>query len=1106
MTAIRTLRTSARLLIVLSLIAQSLGSEKTRNPLMEAAQKGDVALVRTLLGQGQEPNQRDSALHAAVRAGHKEVVELLLSHRANANAVQWAGYTPLVFAVTGGADVDTLQLFTNSPVFSAVGQRTDVKRSPAGQQAFRDIVRLLVDRGADIKADVKQSGFVPLHYAIFGGDKEIVRALLDRGASPNPAVAPIHLSYRYVTPLHVAAYYGDVAICELLIERGAEVNVEAPTERGVWTASARQTPLHFAVYSGSAKLVEFLLDHGANVDAPGTENETPLHVATERKDLTMVKVLLSHGADANRRSHDGQTPTSIATHNGSEGIVKLLTARHGQITIHSAASLGDVKAMERLANGGISVNRLDIQGQTALHAAVAAGQVRAVEWLIAHGANVNLADDKEATALSIALRIAQGYSDSQDPNEAARFTAMKNRERDVIALLISHGAVLDFAYGMPQETVLSHATQVADLLIDAGSDLDDSGDHQATLLHRAAWWGNRKAVADLIELGADLNAADRMGGTPLHAALQSGCTRYWDVFTGPHPDVLRLLLEHGANVNAGNNEKITPLHGAAGSGRTATIKLLLDHQAKVDAVTTRNVTPLHCAAMEGSIEAMKLLLAHGADPNARDDEGDTPLLLLLSRYSLHGNETSERAKDFAVELIRRGVQVDVQNKDGVTPLQEAAALGFPDLVEAMLTRGVPVNQESGAGWTPLHSAVSSGKAKCVDMLLKRGAQVNVLGRSPDMIGSARPNQPASTPLHDAAWQGNNSVVRMLLEHGADVNARDGNGKTPLHLARENNRLETIKLLSRRGADSNIPASEPWIPGRRSPSPIAQAQAKRELKTVEALASKTPARLLTTLLFQEVEDGYAELIPVLVAHGADVNAHESLRQETPLHRAVNKKNLKAIELLLAQGADINSRDKNNETPLGAAVFRGQKETVSLLLSHGADVNAAYIRECEFRGAIPLHIALRWGHFEIARMLVLKGANVNAVGLWEGVTPLHMAVKDRALLELMLEHGGQINSRASDGTTCLHLAAQAGQDDLVRYLIAKGASVNAQDRNGNTPLHLAAKTGRRASCRILMAEKADINLRNKKGLLPVDYAQASGIEDVFADGRAAPRPEG
>jgi uncharacterized protein len=139
-----------------------------------------------------------------------------------------------------------------------------------------------------------------------------------------------------------------------------------------------------------------------------------------------------------------------------------------------------------------------------------------------------------------------------------------------------------------------------------------------------------------------------------------------------------------------------------------------------------------------------------------------------------------------------------------------------------------------------------------------------------------------------------------------------------------------------------------------------------------------------------------------------------------------------------------------------------------------------------------------------MLVLKGSNVNAAGMWEGETGLHMALKDRALFELMLEHGGQINRGSHDGTTVLHRAAGSGQEELVRYLLAKRALVNVQDRSGNTPLHLAAKNGHRAVCEILLAHQADLHLKNKKGLLPRDYAEAWGMEDALADRHAAAVP--
>lgn len=812
-------------------VTELLISHGARYALMIAAEVGDLSLAKQLLAKGADANERDSALHAAARTGHKEVAELLLTHGADVNSVRFGNLTPLFRAVTMGCDTDTLSRFANGPFNPfprASAERKDAP--PAPPELFRSIVRLLIEHGADVNMREKQNGLTSLHYAILGGDREIIEILLAYGAAVNPESQSEKFSWHYVTPLHLAAQHDRLAVCELLIERGADVNSKMPPKYGIGLDNPMQTPLYHAVQSGDPKLVRLLIDHGARVDvadgygetplhraaeranrvivemllshgalvdATDDEGRTPLHYAAKRKDRSIVELLLSHGANADRKSRDGQTPVSIATQNGSEEIVRLLTGGHGRVTIHSAASTGDVGALERLVKEGIDVNRLDVQGQTALHAAANAGQWAAARWLVAHGANVNLADGKGTTALSVA--IGQAYEAHVNLSRMRNAAAIESRYKVVMSLLIGHGATLGFSYGIPQAVVQSHCDEMADLIIEAGPNFEPGCDKKATLLHRAAWWGHKKAAEDLIRLGADLKAIDRAGGTPLHAAVQSGCTRYWDVIQGPHADILELLIAHGADVNAVNKGKATPLHGAADYGDIRAIALLLAKGAKIDATDSRNTTPLHRAATEGSIEAMKLLLAKGADPNVRDSEGNTPLLLLLASHSLMRDEARPPAKDFVLTLIEQGAQVNVENHEGVTLLQQAAALGYPDLLNELLTRGALVNRESATGWTALHSATASENAECVAMLLGRGARTDVVGRLPDMVRLPRFYWPGRTPLHIAASQGNDSIASLLIAAGANVNATDGAGKTPLYLALEQDHPSTARLLMDCGA-------------------------------------------------------------------------------------------------------------------------------------------------------------------------------------------------------------------------------------------------------------------------------------------------------------------
>jgi ankyrin repeat protein len=370
-----------------------------------------------------------------------------------------------------------------------------------------------------------------------------------------------------------------------------------------------------------------------------------------------------------------------------------------------------------------------------------------------------------------------------------------------LALLIGLGATPRFSYGIPRETVLAHPAKVADLMIDAGLNFG-SYDSKATLLHRAAWWGHKEVVEDLIELGANVNAVDGVGGTPLHAAIQSGCTRYLDVIHGPYADVLEVLIQHGAHVNATNNWNMTPLHGAAGYGDVNAVELLIKYGADVNIISKTGQSPLHSATLRGSTDVMALLITQGADPNIVDNEGNTPLQLLLFFYQGMQDRAGMEIRDYIIKLVRQGVKVDVQNYQGVTPLQQAAALGYPDLVEAFLIRGAPVTPKATTGWTALHSAVASGNAKCVKMLLERNAKINIPGTLPDMIRLPRFRWPARTPLHIAISQRDNTIVSLLIAAGADVNAIDGYQKTPLQLAIDINNLEAVKLLRDSGAFSN----------------------------------------------------------------------------------------------------------------------------------------------------------------------------------------------------------------------------------------------------------------------------------------------------------------
>jgi len=132
-----------------------------------------------------------------------------------------------------------------------------------------------------------------------------------------------------------------------------------------------------------------------------------------------------------------------------------------------------------------------------------------------------------------------------------------------------------------------------------------------TTLHSAPNW----AVAErLIREGADVNARDSFGMTPLHTAARAG-----------RNDVVEVLIARGADVNARSDRGQTPLfYAVVGEGKQMA-EHLIAHGADVNAQDNYGMTPLHCAAAAGHREAVQVLLAAGANVDIKDNEGRTPL-------------------------------------------------------------------------------------------------------------------------------------------------------------------------------------------------------------------------------------------------------------------------------------------------------------------------------------------------------------------------------------------------------------------------------------------------------------------------------------------------
>ena len=295
-----------------------------------------------------------------------------------------------------------------------------------------------------------------------------------------------------------------------------------------------------------------------------------------------------------------------------------------------------------------------------------------------------------------------------------------------------------------------------------------NADSQAYLFI-AAYENDIKAVQWLIANGAEVNAKDNDGDTPLH----------WAAFQNSS-EAAAVLLANGAEVNAKENDGETPLHWAASQNSSEAAAALLANGAEVNAKENDDWTPLHFAARSNSPEAAAVLVSNGAEINAKNNYGTTPL---------HDAARSNSPEVVAV-LVSNGADINAKDKRGMTPLFWAAAENRAEAAAVLIDNDAEVNAEDNIGLTPLHSAALMNLPKTAAMLIDNGANINAKGNY------------GSTPLNVAAIRNSLEAAAVLIDNGANVNVKDISGFTPLDWAIKKGHSKMRSFLHKHGGRCN----------------------------------------------------------------------------------------------------------------------------------------------------------------------------------------------------------------------------------------------------------------------------------------------------------------
>lgn len=855
------------------------------------------------------------------------------------------------------------------------------------------------------------------------------------------------------------------------------------------------TALHLAAWEGDAEAVELLLNRGADADAANEFGKTPLRIAVRSGNHKVAEHLLNSGASVvgmntrDMRTGLGRGGNDLAwvliDHDLFPDDVKPVDLELALLTGNSGFALV-------LIQGGVPLKPEESTGYSMLHLAVL------------HPEN----------AAAVKLLAEKGV----DLNAVGRWLPRTQESGTPLSIAIVRGN-----------------WEIAKILLDAGADASAKGDRRNDLVVRAVQARRADILQPLIQAGADPDVySHEYKGEPLVLAIGNRDDRS-----------AKALLEAGADPSKEHwyGKKVAEL--LAGSDKTELMELLLDpanpkrmnvmgkhfldEAMRTDNVSVakrvftscfkgpdgqkyRNEWPLVTeAAKSGQREIVELMVAHDwyfrteAFALALEKDWDDVAKMMIAKWkdrSDGGNWTtgiievaSKLGKKEYVQFLlkltppdarlnsahREAVKAEhteiaamlklhIENwwkreRDRQRRFREAVLAGKVDRIRALCDEGLKV---SGV-WVrdTVALAAERGTPEVLTFILSSK------GLDPD-----QKDNDGNSLLHHAVKGGRIANVALLLAKGADTEAQNRARELPLTMAVRSRNVEAVKLLLKHGAEVDFPDGKPnglaFALERH-----ADQEDIMDVIVTEALENKM-------LLHKAVALGCRDIVAVMLAKGADPNTRD-IRGATPVHHAGRTEILK---LLVEYKADLKKRDHRGKTALHWWVNPVSQDRASYLLSNGLDVNAV-----DRDGNTPLHAATMARAYEAVKSLCKHKADVNAKNK-AGETPIALATKryglysgNRHIVGILIEHGATPSEkirRMLEADAAKRAQTRKIELERLKTLLDGGADVNALDHHFRTRLQAAADESRLDIVELLLSRGASVNDSRSGRMTALTYA--------------------
>ncbi|MCL1937672.1 MAG: ankyrin repeat domain-containing protein [Candidatus Azobacteroides sp.] len=780
----------------------------SRINLMNAAWEGDLNAVKQAAAAGADMNFSDengnTLLMGAASSGNNELVKFLLSKGANFKAASPSGETALHYAAWKG-NMEMTQTLVEAGADVNAFYRANGGLTPlncAVESGSLETVKYLVSKGADIDYENPDSGSSPLRSAAYAGDFEIFKFIADQKkkidwqktlsyavTGGNLDIVKYIVEEKKANPKGYSDYFNstliqraaerkfnshegqDVSMIKYLLSKGAKLKDINNGEIFPW-----------AMENCSDDVINFFLENGVKFDeSTDSYGWPPLPAALDNNNFGLAKSLLNDKNPSFRG-----TPLIVYFSDGldnSYDIVSFLIKNGVNKDSYSPAFLnsiayGDLKTAQLLLDAGADINAVNEQGYNALFFT---DDYETAKFLISKGIKT---DNKKLPAYAL-----------------TRFNLLRALDENKINIPVSpaeagEGLLQAAQYGKDWATkyFLSKGADVNYKLKPRAEEKDDARGGMTPLILNA-YAGFDKPSYDeanriptqtaeiLIQAGADINAKDKTGKTALHYAAGG---QYYYVMIGPIPMGSRRDRENGAH-----GDPAAP----PAQNHSAIAELLIKSGADMNIKDDDGNTPLLLSAINRNYDAMKILLKAGAKTDIKNNEDKTLFDYLdeeegfktVTEAGFGGKISKEAINNAFVKIIEEYESRYRYDKD---ELARIIALGA-DV-------NTPIGGKNALVYILYRNHNLPGKYDFFKQLIASGVDVNAKDEDGTGVLAFTVYKKADLPL-----------IKLLIDSGARVNDVDDSHISALTIANISDYKEAAEILKKAGAKRDITA-EWWF--------------------------------------------------------------------------------------------------------------------------------------------------------------------------------------------------------------------------------------------------------------------------------------------------------